>query len=85
MPNSAFDLILVRWLKLSDSKWKKIEYIWLGTAALGILTASTQAGRFIGINSSRNTEPVLQAGYSEVRGILRSTFSAFNDFPAEFR
>jgi len=30
----AFNVILVRWLKLGRVAWKRIEYVWLGFAAL---------------------------------------------------
>lgn len=33
----AFDLILVRWLKLGKTAWKRVDYIWLGVGVLGIL------------------------------------------------
>jgi hypothetical protein len=68
----TFDLVLVRWLKLGDLAWKRAEYFWLGSAILGLLGASAQAGRFVGMNYARNTESALQAAYSDVRGVLKS-------------
>jgi hypothetical protein len=38
----AFDIILVRWLKLSKVTWKKVDYVWLGFASLGIFSAVSQ-------------------------------------------
>ena len=37
-----FHLILVRWIKLSSKAWKKVDYVWLGFAALGLFAAVEQ-------------------------------------------
>lgn len=37
----AFDLVLVRWSRLTDMTRKRSEYIYLGAAALGILSATS--------------------------------------------
>ncbi|HZF12202.1 MAG TPA: hypothetical protein VFE33_25730 [Thermoanaerobaculia bacterium] len=39
----AFDLVLVRWLKLGKQAWKRVDYLWLSFAALGLLGAVSQA------------------------------------------
>ena len=65
------DLVLVRWWKLSDTAWKKVDYVWLATALLGVLGSSTQAGRFIGANYSKNNQSTLMSAYSELRSALR--------------
>lgn len=38
----AFDIVLVRWLKLGKVAWKRVDYIWLGFGALGLLGAVAQ-------------------------------------------
>jgi hypothetical protein len=38
----AFDVVLVRWLKLSKIAWKHVDYIWLGFAALGLFGSVSQ-------------------------------------------
>lgn len=38
----ALDIILVRWLKLGKTAWKRVEYIWLGFATLGVFGAVAQ-------------------------------------------
>jgi hypothetical protein len=43
----VFHLVLVKWLKLGDVAWKRIDYVWLGAAALGVLASSAQADRFL--------------------------------------
>jgi len=65
------DLILVRWWKLSDAAWKKVDYVWLTTALLGVLGSSAQAGRVIGTNYSKNHQSTLISAYSELRSALR--------------
>ena len=38
----AFDVVLVRWLKLSKVAWKRVDYICLGFGAIGLLGAVAQ-------------------------------------------
>jgi hypothetical protein len=38
----ALDLLLVRWLRLGKVSWKRMDYIWLGFGALGLLGAVAQ-------------------------------------------
>jgi hypothetical protein len=66
------DLLLVRLLRLSDSAWKRVDYIWLGTAVLGLVASSTQGGRLIGSNYLKTMEPVLESKYTDLRATLRS-------------
>ncbi len=68
----TMDLTLVRLLKLSDRAWKKVEYVWLGAAVLGLLGASTQGGRFVARNYLRTAESSLQRAYADLRATLRS-------------
>jgi len=51
----VFDLVLVRWLKLGKVAWKRVDYVWLGFAAFGLIgsvaqvrisSASAQLGLF---------------------------------------
>jgi hypothetical protein len=39
----AFDIVLVRWFKLGKQGWKRIDYVWLGFGALGLIGAVSQA------------------------------------------
>lgn len=36
------DLLLVRWWKLSKKAWKRVDYIWLSFATIGLVGASSQ-------------------------------------------
>ena len=67
-----FDAVLVRWLKITDKNWKKVEYLWLGAAALGLIGAGAQAGRFVGSNYIKNTEAkiALVESYADLRDSL---------------
>jgi hypothetical protein len=38
----AFDLALVRWWKLDKIGWKRVDYVWLGFAALGLISSVEQ-------------------------------------------
>ena len=38
----AFDIVLVRWMKLGKVAWKRVDYIWLGFGALGLISAVAQ-------------------------------------------
>jgi hypothetical protein len=42
----AFDIILVRVLKLGKTAWKRVDYIWLAFGALGLVGAVAQVRRF---------------------------------------
>lgn len=64
-------LLLITWLKLDDIAWKKVDYIWLAAAALGLLGASTQADRFVseGILASHE-RPRIASLYKSLRATL---------------
>lgn len=68
-----FHLIFVVLLPLSDKTWKKVEYIWFGAAALGLLGASMQAGRFVGSNYLKNSsaDTILISVYADLRENLK--------------
>lgn len=40
-----FDWVLVRWLKLGKVAWKRVDYIWLGAAAIGLWGVATDVRR----------------------------------------
>jgi len=68
----AFDLILVRWRKIDDVAWKKVDYYYLGAAAVGILSLSGQA------------ESVLAQRYATTVGRWAdSQYSAFHNMLGE--
>lgn len=64
------DLVLVRWARLDDIAWKKVDYIWLGAAALGLLAASAQAERALAtMYLEQQTLRTINA-YSQLRAAL---------------
>jgi hypothetical protein len=64
-------LVLVFWMKLGDVAWKRLDYVWLGTAVLGLLTASAQADHLL---SKRYLEifegPRTESAYQLLRGTI---------------
>jgi hypothetical protein len=44
------DLILVRWRRISAVAWKRVDYIWLGFAALGLIGAVAQSRQLTATN-----------------------------------
>src|SRR5438128_564876 len=67
-------LVLVFWIKLGDKAWKRMDYVWLGTAILGLLAASAQADRFLSKRYLENFErPRTETAYQ----LLRSTLDSY--------
>lgn len=44
------DIVLVRWFKIGKSGWKRIEYIWLSFAALGLISVSAEVRTWLAVN-----------------------------------
>jgi hypothetical protein len=63
----VLDLILVRWLKLGKAAWKRVDYIWLAVAALGLLSTSSEARRLLATNLLENQKVFTAASYSHFR------------------
>jgi hypothetical protein len=63
----ALDLILVRWLKLGKTAWKRVDYIWLAVAALGLISASSEARRLLATNLLENQKAFTAANYDFLR------------------
>jgi len=63
----ALDLILVRWLKLGKIAWKRVDYIWLAVAALGLLSASSEARRLLATNLLENQKAFTATNYDFLR------------------
>jgi hypothetical protein len=63
----VFDLIFVRWKKLSSLDWKKTEYIWLGVAALGLISMSAQVRNWLAINKAQTARLRAENYYSFLR------------------
>lgn len=67
----VFHAVFVFWLKLDDLAWKKIDYIWLGAATLGILVSSSQADRLASRLHLENLEaPLTETAYKFLRSYL---------------
>lgn len=90
----AFDIILVRRMKLGKVAWKRIEYLWLAFAALGLLagvaqvrviTANAQVAMFqdraaSAFSSVRSLAQLLSSSPGTVCGtFIRSEFSPPRD------
>ena len=70
---AALHAVLVWWKPLDDVAWKKVDYIWLGAAALGLLAASAQADRFMSKALLENVEiPQTTRTYGYLRSHLAS-------------
>ncbi len=68
---AGLHVILVWWKPLDEVLWKKVDYIWLGTAAFGLLAASAQADRLMSQNFLDNVEvPHTISTYESLRDHL---------------
>ena len=67
----VFHLVLVYWMKLGDASWKRLDYVWLGTAVLGLLSASAQSDRFLSKRFLETFErPRTESTYTMLRMML---------------
>lgn len=68
---ALFHLVLVWWVKLDDNTWKKVDYVWLGAAALGLISLSTTAEQWMSRAFLDNFETARTASaYGQLRGHL---------------
>jgi hypothetical protein len=63
----ALDIILVRWLSLSKIAWKRVDYIWLTVAVLGLLSSSADSRRLLSVNQIENQRIFTQEKYKDFR------------------
>jgi len=83
-----FDLILIRWCKLGKTAWKRIDYIWLSAAAIGLIGTvevsrnsfsdnmlSLAERRMLGQLSEPHFAAKFGTGPSICRTFIRSEFS----------
>ena len=69
--------LVFKW-PLSDLTWKKVDYAWLGVAAIGLLLASYQADHFLSARAVRDAEiPRTQMEYRILRDSIRANASSF--------
>jgi hypothetical protein len=61
-----FDLILVRWLKIDAIAWKRVDYIWLCAAAVGLIGTSMDARRVLAEAAIDNRRIDRELAYAEV-------------------
>lgn len=66
----GFHLVLVFWLKLGRTAWKRVDYIWLIIGALGILSALERPREVVSKNLERTAQERLASECSEVRSAL---------------
>ena len=64
-----FDLTLVRWLRLSSSSWKIVDYIWLGFRTLGLFGAAAQVRTLAATNQISMFQERAAVGLSTLRGL----------------
>lgn len=61
------DLVLVRWLKLSKVAWKRAEYIWLGVAALGLISVSAEVRNWLSVQQAQTAKLRAETQFSLLR------------------
>jgi hypothetical protein len=69
---AVMHLVLLLWLKLDDLSWKKVDYVWLGAAALGLMASSAQAGRMLSERYLITERASVASAYSLLRDTLSS-------------
>jgi hypothetical protein len=61
------------WFPLGDVTWKRLDYIWLFAASLGVLASSGRAARFIAENQLKDfQEPITITSYEFLRADIKS-------------
>jgi hypothetical protein len=63
----VLDLTLVRWLKLGKVAWKRVDYVWLGFAALGLIGAVAQARQFVAAALLSESDSRMAVAFNDVR------------------
>ncbi len=62
-----FHVAFVRVLKLRAVTWKKLDYVWLGIAALGLLGAASEVRRTAAADQLSNQRSILNWAYDDLR------------------
>jgi hypothetical protein len=68
----VFDLVLVRLLRLNKIAWKRIDYIWLIIAALGLLSTATESRRLLAVNEIEVVKFRAASEYKFLQSEIRS-------------
>lgn len=68
----AMHAALVWWGRLSDAAWKRVDYIWLSTAALGLVAGASSADRFLSSRYVRTEVLQTEFAYAAVRSYLET-------------
>jgi hypothetical protein len=63
----VLNIVLVRFLKLTDLQWKRVDYVWLTSALLGVLAASSQVSHYVAKSYSENVGSAVASTYVEMR------------------
>jgi hypothetical protein len=66
-----FDLVLVRWLKLNKVAWKRVDYIWLSVAAIGLYGTAAEVRRLTAEESLPMRKEIREAAYDRVIDSVR--------------
>jgi hypothetical protein len=66
----AFDLVLVRLLKLCDLAWKRVDYVWLLVALLGVLSVSSHGDRELSASLLEMQKRPTEFSYKTLRDYL---------------
>ena len=65
-----FHIVLVVWLKMGETAWKVVDYIWLGFAALGLIGAASQARQIVATASAAIMEARVNVAYTPLRSLV---------------
>ncbi|HST78965.1 MAG TPA: hypothetical protein VLN58_10795, partial [Verrucomicrobiae bacterium] len=68
----GFDLVLVRWLKIGKTGWKRADYFWLAFAALGLLGAVSHARQRVASGQTPYAEMRATATFERLRDLTKS-------------
>lgn len=74
----ALHWLLVRWLKPNKVGWKRVDYIWLGIAALGLISMSTDVRNWLAVEEAKWAKERAEAKFSLLR------YYAGGDKPPEY-
>ncbi|MBI4317544.1 MAG: hypothetical protein HY675_03560 [Chloroflexi bacterium] len=67
----VFHVLFLKVWKLSRLGWKRVDYFWLGCAALGLLAGATEVRRLLAGNLVEGQRQYVAASYDSIRVQLR--------------
>ena len=67
----TFDVVFVRIWKLGKIGWKRVDYVWLGVAAIGLFGAAAEVRRMVSANVVEVRKARQIAAYSALRNHVR--------------